>query len=522
MSEVEPKRRKPTFRWLRLIWAEEPAVEVELSGKSLENLFKVLQTLNLAVTTISLVLLSNVALLTSRWPTIRSSLELDKLLEISKAAQGLTGMDLILAAAKATNVKSDVPWAIDAQYTVPADWKDAGSTKKICLVIPALGCRIFHHGQEFVRMDDEPFPNDEKATRRLRSRQPSFEDSPDEQELESEVSSLSRRADELQNLHDLTLWWNALAEIDTILVPGDKDQSLHVPDVSVSLVGSGAKTDLAAVSLQQDPSVPLVTSRTKYLKCRAVSVNPVNSSDDKSDEVRLAFFFDVPDQSVALPTSEPRGASMTALMYTSLLLKVPGRRVEIKPLNALLKRIPDIPASERFEEAFPDLAQLPRQYQTERVTVLKARLESDSLNGRQELEIFGAKIPSELFVLFGIPALTVLLFQFSSICAYICRRNETIQIQDASEWSFLLGARFLALLRYSTTLILPCTAAILSVAFVTPNPNQSWLWWALAALTFAGSLSSTISLMRLRRRVSRGEGIQRDSDDKGTLDRPID
>jgi len=182
-------------------------------------------------------------------------------------------------------------------------------------------------------------------------------------------------------------------------------------------------------------------------------------------------------------------------------LEVPATKIAILPLAPLLQYTPDILPGSNFETAFPYLAKLPEQYQLIPIGDLKSVLEAGAFNNKQEVELFGAKIPSALIFSFGLPGLAILLFQFGAVCSYAIRGSKHVEIEDASEWSFLLNGKILTILRYGTTLVLPVVAAILSALCTPPDPSLWWLWWILVIITVSGAAFASVNLARLRELV---------------------
>jgi hypothetical protein len=121
---------------------------------------------------------------------------------------------------------------------------------------------------------------------------------------------------------------------------------------------------------------------------------------------------------------------------------------------------------------------------------------------KAELEIFGAKLPSDLIALLGLPVLAILLFQFSAIGFYCASRAKRLDDEDASHWSFTLSGWPFAVVSCGTLFVLPTAAAAFNLwkllrvheEMLLPKP----FYLVLAIIVTVGSLIAYLSLARLR------------------------
>lgn len=149
----------------------------------------------------------------------------------------------------------------------------------------------------------------------------------------------------------------------------------------------------------------------------------------------------------------------------------------------------------KFGEAFPNLEKLPAQYQIEDPGALPTLLEKTVTQQQKgELEIFGAKVPSDLIALLGLPILAILLFQFSAVGFYVRSHIERIGEEEAAEWSFLLQGWPFLIMSLVTSFVCP-------VADYTFNINARGLYFMVkhaapaipdgGAILFTGSTAGS-------------------------------
>jgi len=163
-----------------------------------------------------------------------------------------------------------------------------------------------------------------------------------------------------------------------------------------------------------------------------------------------------------------------------------------------------------FAEAFPSLEKLSPNYQIERLDSLSTSLEEAAQQSKEQIEVFGAKISNELIPLFGLPVLAIFLFQFSAVGFYVAFNVDRLEVEDASQWSFLLsGWPFLAL-SFGTIFALPAAASIanfFSVPGETFLPKPISLLFAIGIVVCAAV--AFVALQRLRLTVRRSPRVQR-------------
>jgi hypothetical protein len=166
-----------------------------------------------------------------------------------------------------------------------------------------------------------------------------------------------------------------------------------------------------------------------------------------------------------------------------------------------------------FAEAFPNLDRLSDNYQKQRLNSLKASLETATQQSKGDLEILGAKIPSDLITRFGLPVLATLLFQFSAICFYAASHIERLEEEDASQWSFLLTGWPFWLLSFGAVFALPVVAGALSSWKLFSAQGKPWYENWIDAVFFiialACAATAFFGLRTLRSRVLPNPGVQR-------------
>jgi len=126
-----------------------------------------------------------------------------------------------------------------------------------------------------------------------------------------------------------------------------------------------------------------------------------------------------------------------------LFVEMPVEPHWLSPFDAFFakcqKLLPNLRRAPNFDETFPGLARLGEHYRSLKLTDLDGILEEEGKRSKGELDVFGAKIPSELLTIVGLPALCVLLIQFLSITRYIRANTDTISVEAASKWSGVLS-----------------------------------------------------------------------------------
>ena len=150
------------------------------------------------------------------------------------------------------------------------------------------------------------------------------------------------------------------------------------------------------------------------------------------------------------------------------------------------------------------LARLLTSDKAESLGSLETLLERDvEKQPKQDLDVFGAKIPSEMVGLLGLPLLIVLLFQLSAIAFYTARKFKRMDEAEVSAWSFLLPGFPFTLLCLGSICGLPVTAAILTLIF-QPGGNQISIisHWTLTVITVACGIAAFAVMLILRRCVT--------------------
>jgi hypothetical protein len=163
-----------------------------------------------------------------------------------------------------------------------------------------------------------------------------------------------------------------------------------------------------------------------------------------------------------------------------------------------------------FAEAFPALEKLPDDYQNKRLASLSTELDEATQKSKEEIEVFGAKISSELIPLFGLPILAIFLFQFSAVAFYVASNVERIEVEEASQWSFMLRGWPFLILSAGTIFGLPAAAATLSFIRVQgetilPRPIN----FLFAVLVVIYAFGALFSLWILRSRVLRNPSMHK-------------
>jgi hypothetical protein len=166
-----------------------------------------------------------------------------------------------------------------------------------------------------------------------------------------------------------------------------------------------------------------------------------------------------------------------------------------KALDPILGKEP------KFANAFPNLSTLPSTLQDEGLDSLGPLLQA-AQQQKGELEVFGAKIPNELIALLGLPALAILLFQFSAVGFYVASNVEWLDQEEASEWSFLLRGWPFLIMSVGTIFVFPALASVLTFFFL-PGENSSPkpITLALTIIVVMFGAVAFVAIQRLRSRV---------------------
>jgi hypothetical protein len=153
-------------------------------------------------------------------------------------------------------------------------------------------------------------------------------------------------------------------------------------------------------------------------------------------------------------------------------------------------------------KAFPHLEKLPDKYQKENLRSLGTTLEEPSTEQtREEIEVFGVKIPSGLIALFGLPIIAILPFQFSAIGFYAASNADRFGQEETSEWSFLLGGWPFELISAGAIFGVPTGTSILTFLFLSRGDWLSKLPYLFCSvIVIITSAAAFLSLQRIRAR----------------------
>lgn len=117
--------------------------------------------------------------------------------------------------------------------------------------------------------------------------------------------------------------------------------------------------------------------------------------------------------------------------------------------------LPDLRCTSSFDETFPNLAKLGPDYRALPLKDLDKILEVEGKRSKAQLDVLGAKIPSELVTFIGLPALFVLLLQFIASCRYILKNTNAISADVASKWVSAIREPGFLLFGFLTIAVLP-------------------------------------------------------------------
>ena len=390
-------------------------IRMGLSRDALKNLFDVLRTVNLTVTAISLGLLSNVIIALND-VTYLARKEVQDLERVKGQVGDYTANTLFQDVAREFGETPSFP--LDISLSIDPNEKLFTQTFVDRLAIPSILHPVVSFGSEISKND----------------RYASGTNSPIKQFI---------------TLGQLGWFWNALAEKRYLLLA-------ETAPLLVSLVNKNSNSEAFIVPHEIAPAPTpgaIYDVRNSDLEIRG---------DDSKPTVRLTLpsTFLLKDQRLRFQQRE-----------FDLILDLPARILHADSLVYLLSKCKKIDPkrveANAFDDVFSNLAKLGANYRSLTLSDLDGILEDESKRSKGELEVFGAKIPSELVTWVGLPLLAVLLLQFSSVCGYITKRVDTIDVDVASQWSFLLSGFGFVLFGFGTTCLLPAIAAALSYWYVT-------------------------------------------------------
>ncbi len=423
-----------------------------LSKDTLKNLLDVIQKLSLAITAVSIGLLSTIALLREN-AEARAQPELDQLLKIRDEIGTDNAIKIInKAIAKAHyNFQAEAPLTIGLK--IPHD-------PPITIILAALYPEVLVNVDE-TTIQKKPF---------------------------KEIQTLDEMAQVWNKVVSTTKFRELTGRFELVQLKSSPLKNVFVPDI----VPESQSERFAAAR-----TIPFFEPRTveQYGEGRVVLSYEYPELIDEVGRDTLA-------QAFRIEPSLLKSIQLEVIMDTQDKNFSPA-----DVFGSELKKKSD------FAEAFPDLDALPDNYRKQRLASLHTLLEEATRQSKTDLEVFGVKIPSDLITRLGLPFLFVLLFQFAAICCYSARHVERLEEEEASQWSFLLDGSPFFLLSFGTIFCLPVAAAILSLwkllsargGFWSANPFD-------VVLSFIVSVCAAVAfgwLWLLRSRVLRNPYVKR-------------
>jgi hypothetical protein len=139
---------------------------------------------------------------------------------------------------------------------------------------------------------------------------------------------------------------------------------------------------------------------------------------------------------------------------------------------------------------------------------LERELSDKTKSEKRDFEIFGVKIGSDQIAFFGLPGLGMVLFNIGAIALYVVKHVEKLEVEEASNWSFLLTGWRFCVLTNLIVVVLPLAAAVCTWYRVDRTPRTSFL----SVLVIGSSFFVAYAIHQLRRRVrSENEAIGADA-----------
>jgi hypothetical protein len=208
--------------------------------------------------------------------------------------------------------------------------------------------------------------------------------------------------------------------------------------------------------------------------------------------------------SISLKPAE--GQVPVATVALRLVLEFSADQKWSSPFNHFLDKthtfLPKLVGPATFDETFPNLALLGPNYRSLLLADLDRILDDESKRSKGELDVFGAKIPSDLLSFIGLPLLWILLVQFISTCRYIRANTAEISIEAASKWSGALKGFGSISFGFLTIWLLPLLASYLTVRYLPPEDKLLLcLFWILFILILLASGSGFRHLLEIRAMV---------------------
>lgn len=447
-------------------------VEQKLSDDALKNLFDALSTANLTVLAVSLGLLSIVWIALNDVPN-QARKELHQILQIQAQVGEYSPRRLIREAIQNSGTR------LDFEFVLPL--------------------RIDPKKERFTESFTLPF--------RIQSFLHPFWDFPDESNKDTEYRfSDDVPIGQLGSVGQFRFVWDSLAKNPYLFhVQSDPNR------LSLFLARPSGKGRLDFVRFEG-------SKQSGNLDIQSPNEGPTLVAQTKSG-VRSAdfgfrgFLLFLPEDS-STRLKQPFTPPLLDNDLT-LVIESPLETTNVNPFSYFFTKLgsilPDLRSGASFDETFPNLTQLGLNYRSLKLSDLDPILEEQSKRSKGQLEVFGAKIPSELVPFVGLPLLLAMLLQFTSICHYIRENVTRISADTASKWSILLRGFGFLLFGIVTTFGLPVLVTVLSWLFATPRSlihPIGWGWvgsigWGLVGLMIAlAGVSAAWNLLVLRKMVT--------------------
>jgi hypothetical protein len=307
-----------------------------------------------------------------------------------------------------------------------------------------------------------------------------------------------QRFDQLQNLEEIRAFWNAIAQTKLWRLeekPWDFVLNLGLEKT----VGANVRWDGQPSSVGRDHQ-SLVSSPVRFLD----RIGESSLYTDSNGNNRISFDYDFSPLVTSLGDSNRQMEIFRLEEKQRDLLKVVTFSVDVeaKPLyfSPALLLDPVLGKLPNFAFAFPNLNKLPDNYQNQRIGSLGTSLEEAvAQQPKGDLEVFGAKVPSELVALLGLPALATLLFQFASLGFYTASNVERLGQDEATQWSFLLKGWPFLLISIVAIFVFPAVASVcIFVSVSEENWSSEPIYLALTIIVLICSAVAFIAIRRLR------------------------
>jgi hypothetical protein len=179
-------------------------------------------------------------------------------------------------------------------------------------------------------------------------------------------------------------------------------------------------------------------------------------------------------------------------------------RFDVVQLDILLNHCSpaDKTLAHDFAQAFPDLSNWINahgEYQTLELADLKNNLSEERQAEKRDFDVFGVKIESDQIAIFGLPTLAFLLFNLGIVARYMANHVEKIDVEVASNWSFLLRGWPFEILTLAVAILLPIAAA--AATWIRVH-DRALLTSILSGVAIVSALFAAHSLFLLRRCLS--------------------